>query len=64
VAIYTEVDPARLRPADIPCIQGSYAKLNAATGWTPQIPFDQTLRAILEDCRQRVQLHIRRSQNA
>jgi len=64
VAIETEVDSTRLRPADIPCIQGSYEKLKAATGWTPQIPFDQTLRAILEDCRERVQLHIRRSENA
>lgn len=55
VAIRTELDITRLRPADIPCIQGSYEKLNAATGWIPQIPFAQSLRAILEDCRQRVQ---------
>jgi GDP-4-dehydro-6-deoxy-D-mannose reductase len=64
VAIRTELDVSRLRPADIPCIQGSYAKLNAATGWTPQIPFTQSLQAILEDCRQRVQNDIRRSENA
>lgn len=64
VAIRTEVDPSRLRPSDIPCIQGSYEKLSAATGWTPQIPFAQTLHAILEDCRERVRQDIRRSQNA
>jgi len=61
-AIRTEVDPLRLRPTDIPCIQGSYEKLNAVTGWEPQIPFADTLRAILEDCRQRVQHDIRRSE--
>jgi GDP-4-dehydro-6-deoxy-D-mannose reductase len=63
VAIRTELDTTRLRPADIPCIQGSYEKLNAATGWTPQIPFAHSLRAILEDCRQRVQNENRRSES-
>jgi len=63
VAIRTELDTTRLRPADIPCIQGSYEKLNAATGWTPQIPFAHSLRAILEDCRERVQNDNRRAEN-
>lgn len=48
------VDPERLRPATIPVLLGDYTKLNRATGWSPAIPFDQSLRDILSDCRQRV----------
>lgn len=54
VEITVEVDPARLRPSKIPILEGDYARLHAATGWQPQIPFEQTLRDLLEDCRQRV----------
>lgn len=52
--ITIEVDPARLRPSKIPILEGDYSRLYAATGWQPQIPFEQTLRDLLEDCRQRV----------
>lgn len=52
--IRVEVDPARLRPSKIPILEGDYTRLHAATGWQPQIPFEQTLRDLLEDCRQRV----------
>jgi GDP-4-dehydro-6-deoxy-D-mannose reductase len=41
-------------PADIPDIHGDYSRLGAATGWQPVIPFEQSLRDILEDWRQRV----------
>jgi GDP-mannose 4,6-dehydratase len=45
--IDVKVDPARLRPSDvtlqIPCID----KFTAATGWTPQIKFEQTLKDLL-----------------
>lgn len=41
-------DPARLRPADIPCSFGDNAKLRAATGWAPKRPLAQTLRAIFD----------------
>ncbi len=54
VEISVQVDPARLRPSKIPILEGDYTRLNAATGWQPQIPFEQTLRDLLEDCRQRV----------
>lgn len=36
-------DPARFRPADQPRVCGDRRKLNAATGWQPAIPFDDTL---------------------
>jgi GDP-4-dehydro-6-deoxy-D-mannose reductase len=52
--ISVEVDSARLRPSKIPILEGDYSRLHAATGWQPQIPFEQTLRDLLEDCRQRV----------
>lgn len=52
VAINVEIDPARLRPSDTPMQRGDAAKLKAATGWEPAIPFDQTLKDILEYERQ------------
>ncbi len=54
VDISVQVDPTRLRPSKIPILEGDYARLHTATGWQPQIPFEQTLRDLLEDCRQRV----------
>ena len=46
--ITIEEDPARLRPSDVPILLGDYSKFHAATGWEPVIPFDQTLRDILD----------------
>lgn len=46
-AIRIEVDPARLRPSDIPIISGSAARLTAETGWVPRIPIDRTLADLL-----------------
>ena len=37
------VDPARVRPIDVPEIVGSCARLTAATGWRPEIPIERTL---------------------
>ncbi|MFH1304832.1 MAG: GDP-mannose 4,6-dehydratase, partial [Candidatus Omnitrophota bacterium] len=37
-------DPARLRPSDVTLQVPSTAKFHAATGWEPEIEFDQTLR--------------------
>jgi GDP-4-dehydro-6-deoxy-D-mannose reductase len=53
--ISVEVDPDRLRPTSIPVLRGDCARLQAATGWKPQIPFEQSLSDILDDCRQQVQ---------
>jgi len=47
-----EVDPARLRPADSSV--GDAARLRAATGWLPRVPFELTLRRVLDDWRARV----------
>ena len=42
-----EVDPQRLRPADISCSSGDPLLLHAATGWAPVIPLETTLRDTL-----------------
>ena len=52
VAPRIEVDPARLRPAD--AAVGDSARLRQATGWLPRVPFELTLRRVLEDWRARV----------
>ena len=38
-----EVDPALLRPVDVPYLVGDAAKLRSATGWRPQVDLDTTL---------------------
>ena len=52
--IRIEIDPARYRPADVPVVYGSPAKLTLDTGWTPEIPFTQTVADVLEEWRGRV----------
>lgn len=49
-----EVDPERLRPSDVEVLVGDASKFRAETGWEPQIPFDQTLRDVLDYWRDRV----------
>jgi GDP-4-dehydro-6-deoxy-D-mannose reductase len=45
------VDPARFRPADLPELRGDGSRLYQATGWMPEIPFDDTLAAVLDSWR-------------
>ncbi len=52
--ICVQTDPDRLRPVHIPILQGDATRLCEATGWQPQIPFEQSLQDILEDHRERV----------
>jgi GDP-4-dehydro-6-deoxy-D-mannose reductase len=46
--ITVETDPARLRPSDVPVLQGDYSRTKSLTGWEPVIPLEQTLRDILD----------------
>lgn len=48
VAIRVQTDPARLRPSDTPVVLGSFARLEAETGWRPLIPIEQTLGDLLD----------------
>ena len=54
VKIVTEQDPLRLRPSDLPCIVGDAARARALLGWAPEHRFEDTLAAVLEECRARV----------
>jgi GDP-4-dehydro-6-deoxy-D-mannose reductase len=49
-----QVDPARLRPSDVPVQVGDASRLRAATGWEPRIPLERTLSDLLDDWRARV----------
>ncbi len=55
VPISVEIDPDRYRPADVPVIFGSAEKLRQITNWEPEIPFECTIRDVLEEWRRRVQ---------
>ena len=48
VAIQVQIDADRLRPSDTPIVLGSFARLEAETGWRPMIPIDQTLSDLLD----------------
>lgn len=54
VEVEVEVDPGRLRAADIPYLVGDYTRFSSATGWQPEIPLVQTLGDLLEWWRQNV----------
>jgi GDP-4-dehydro-6-deoxy-D-mannose reductase len=41
-------DASLVRPADIPVLIGDPSRLHAATGWTPQISFEQTLQDLVD----------------
>lgn len=41
-------DASLVRPADIPVLIGDPSRLHAATGWTPLIPFEQTLQDLVD----------------
>jgi GDP-4-dehydro-6-deoxy-D-mannose reductase len=41
------MDPARARPADVAEQSGDPRRINALTGWQPDIPLDQTLADVL-----------------
>jgi len=47
-----ERDESRVRPADVPRLSGDPARLRAATGWSPEIPFERTLADTLEAARE------------
>jgi len=48
VPVRVEVDPARLRPHDIPVLVGNPTRLRQTTGWSPRIPFEQMLKDLLD----------------
>lgn len=51
VPVDVEVDPAKLRPVDVPLLLGDRTRLTSMTGWLPEIPIARTLEDILDEQR-------------
>jgi len=47
-------DPARLRPSDVEMLLGDCTRFQRVSGWTPTIPFEVTLKDLLDYWRDRV----------
>jgi len=47
VEVEVEVDPNRLRAADIPYLVGDHSRFSETTGWHPEIPLVETLGDLL-----------------
>ena len=45
------VDPAKVRAHEVMEIRGSFDRLHASTGWSPEIPLEQTLTDALASFR-------------
>ena len=48
VPIEVRQDPQRMRPSDVPDMVCNASRLYQQTGWQPAIPFEQSLRDVLE----------------
>ena len=46
--IRVETDPNKLRPVDVPVIEADITRLRDLTGWSPEIPLEQTVRETLD----------------
>ena len=46
--IKVQLDPQRLRPSDVPRLEGDSARFRAITGWKPEIPLEKTLEDLQE----------------
>jgi GDP-4-dehydro-6-deoxy-D-mannose reductase len=53
-SIAVRTDPARLRPSDVMELEGDPSKIERATGWKVEIPFERTLTELLDYWRQRI----------
>ncbi len=56
VQVSIQEDPERLRPSDVPILWADSAKFKAATGWEPRIPFETTMKDLIDYWRQRVRV--------
>lgn len=54
VSVRLETDKARLRPSDVPVSRCDYSKLHEATGWEPEIPFEEGLKDTLDYWREQI----------
>jgi GDP-4-dehydro-6-deoxy-D-mannose reductase len=54
IPVRHEIDPAKVRPSDVPEIRGTAERLREATGWEPEIPLERTVEDALNDWRARL----------
>jgi GDP-4-dehydro-6-deoxy-D-mannose reductase len=54
VHVDVQEDPDRLRPSDVEVLLGDCTRFQRITGWKPTIPFEVTLKDLLEHWRQRI----------
>jgi len=47
-AIRVEIEPEKMRPNDVPVVQGDATRIRAELGWVPQIRVEQTLHDTLD----------------
>ncbi|MFC1559536.1 GDP-mannose 4,6-dehydratase [Candidatus Margulisiibacteriota bacterium] len=47
-------DPQKMRPSDVEILQGDSSKFRKKTGWKPEIPFEQTLKDLLDYWRKKL----------
>jgi GDP-4-dehydro-6-deoxy-D-mannose reductase len=52
IPMHLVADPDLLRPVEIPVLRGDPSKLQAATGWSPEIELRDTVADVLADRRQ------------
>lgn len=52
--IRVESDPARMRPSEVPSAVGDPTRAAELIGWTPRIPFEDTIAEVLDDWRRQV----------
>ncbi len=48
VKVEVHTDIGRLRPSDVPLLEGDYSVFRKDTGWKPEIPIDKTLADLLD----------------
>ncbi len=54
VKVKIEPDPARMRPSDVPILLGDNHKFVRQTGWKPTIPFEKTMKDLLDYWREKI----------
>lgn len=64
ININVRIDPARLRPSNVPVSYADISKLQAATNWTPQISFEDSLYDVLTYWRQKISDECRKHNNS
>ncbi len=55
-SIEVRTDPKRTRPSEVPRLVADASRFRRRTGWEPCIPFEQSLRDVLDEWRARVRL--------